>query len=156
MLEMDGDVINCTPIREPPCDSQWWYKNMLSDGSFAIVSVKDGRALHCGDGGRFSSSEDKVSAQNLSRENEGLQWKMQNGHLYSVKNDKVMIIKKEGLHVYTMPRDCEATSNDKFVFENIIGKTEQKVQHMWLERHVWRVICELTASVVIRGKFGPT
>ena len=70
---------------------------MLSDGSFAIVSVKDGRALHCGDGGRFSPSEDKVSAQNLSRENEGLRWIMLDGHLQSVKNDKVMIIKNRGV-----------------------------------------------------------
>ena len=123
-------MVRCNPIRQPLYDGQLWYKAVQPDGSFQIISLKNGKALHCGDGGRFSA---KVSVQNPNDEDEGLWWKIQDGHIQSVKNDNmVLVISKENvLCVYTLPRNSDTTQNDRFDFDNIeFQKIIKKVLNM--------------------------
>lgn len=136
VLEMEDDVVRCNPIRQPLYDGQLWYKAMQPDGSFQIISLQNGKALHCGDGTRFSPTTDKVTVQNPNDEDEGLRWTIQDGHIQSVKNDKVMLVisKENVLYVYALPRNSDMTQNDRFDFDNIeFQKIRKKVFNMLTE-----------------------
>ena len=39
--------VNLKELQQPPSSDQLWYRKNESDGSFAIVSMSDGRALKC-------------------------------------------------------------------------------------------------------------